>query len=126
VGSANVLHGEVVSGHVHLGAMRVPGADHLEEGSAATAYVRPHDIRIGSADAPDGAVYATIVRISSLGWLARLTLQLPDDHTLIAHVPQEEMNGATEGDTVSVDLRNPKAFQRDDQPATRPEVPASA
>jgi sulfate transport system ATP-binding protein len=32
VGSANVLHGEVVDGHVHLGAIRVPGADHLDEG----------------------------------------------------------------------------------------------
>jgi len=116
VGSANVLHGEVLDGHIHLGVMRVPGADHLEEGTAASAYVRPHDVRIGTADenAPSGSVFATIERISTLGWMARLTLKLPDDHTLIAHVPQDEMNGAKEGDTVSVDLRNPKAFTRAD------------
>ena len=37
VGSANVLHGEVVDGHVRLGSFRLPGAGHLEEGTAAAA-----------------------------------------------------------------------------------------
>ena len=44
VGSANVLHGEVVDGHMHLGSMRIPGAGHLDEGAAASAFVRPHDV----------------------------------------------------------------------------------
>src|SRR6266446_9830638 len=30
VGAANVLHGEVVGGHVHLGSIRIPGAAHLD------------------------------------------------------------------------------------------------
>jgi sulfate transport system ATP-binding protein len=115
VGSANVLHGEVVDGHVHLGSLRVPGADHLEEGAKASAFIRPHDVRI-STDAPDGAIYAKIERVASLGWLARLTLRFPDDTVIVAHVPQDELNGAGEGATISVDLRNPKAFQRDDAP----------
>src|SRR6187431_3116034 len=46
VGSANVLHGEVVNGHVHLGSMRIPGAAHLDEGTSAAAYVRPHDVMV--------------------------------------------------------------------------------
>src|SRR5215213_593053 len=62
VGSANVLHGWVSDGHVHLGAMRVPGAGHLEEGSAATAYVRPHDIRLADPAATD-SVQATVERV---------------------------------------------------------------
>ena len=56
----------VVDGHVHLGPIGVPGADHLEEGSAATAYVRPHDIRIATngRQRPDpAAVKATIERV---------------------------------------------------------------
>jgi sulfate transport system ATP-binding protein len=139
VGSANVLHGEVVDGHVHLGVFRVPGADHLEEGSAASAYVRPHDVRIGTADesAPAGSVFATIERVSSLGWMARLTLKLPDGHILVAHVPQDELNGAGEGAQVSVDLRNPKAFTREgaeaaksdevpEQDEARSQIPTSA
>ncbi len=55
-----------------------------------------------------------IERISSLGWLARLTIRLDGDgnHTLVAHVPQTELAGAAEGDLVSVDMRNPKAFDQ--------------
>lgn len=117
VGSANVIHGHVVDGHVHLGTIRVPGADHLEEGSPATAYVRPHDIHIatnGHAGSGVASVKATIERITSLGWLARIGLRLADGQVLIAHIPQDELKGATVGDVVTVDLRNPKAFQREE------------
>jgi sulfate transport system ATP-binding protein len=107
VGSANVLHGEVVEGHVHLGSMRIPGAAHLDEGAAAAAYVRPHDVVV-SRD--EGGVTAVIERIASLGWLARVSLRLPGGETLVAHVPNEDLHGAGEGDEVRVDLRNPKAF----------------
>jgi sulfate transport system ATP-binding protein len=114
VGSANVLHGNVVDGHVHLGSIRVPGADHLPEGAAASAYVRPHDVRIAEPGGPpNGSVLVTVERISRLGWVARLSLRLADGNVLVAHVPQEELNGASEGDSVSIDLRNPKAFHRD-------------
>jgi sulfate transport system ATP-binding protein len=121
VGSANVLHGWVTDGHVHLGAMRVPGAGHLEEGSAATAYVRPHDIRLADPNATD-SVRAQVERVTSLGWLTRLTLRLPDEQVLVAHIPQDELNGANVGDIVAVDLRRPKAFRREDagrEPAAR-------
>ena len=50
VGAANVLHGEVIDGHVHLGSMRIPGAAHLDEGAAAAAFVRPHDVVVTSDD----------------------------------------------------------------------------
>ncbi len=112
VGSANVLHGLVSGGHVHLGTMRVPGAGHLEDGSAATAYVRPHDIRLADPAAVD-SVLATVERVTSLGWLTRLTLRLPDDQVLVAHIPQDEVDGTAPGDVVAVDLRRPKAFRRD-------------
>ena len=120
VGSANVLHGVVERGHVHLGAFQVPGAGHLADGAAATAFVRPHDVLVrpkgSNGHEGDGAALAIgrVERISSLGWLARLTIRLDGegDHTLVAHVPQAELAGATVGDLVSVDLRNPKAFDR--------------
>jgi sulfate transport system ATP-binding protein len=119
VGSANVLHGVVEGGHVHLGAFRVAGAGHLAEGSAATAFVRPHDVRVrpnGSSGhgTDEPTAIGRVERISSLGWLARLTIRLDGEgnHTLVAHVPQSDLAGATEGDLVSVDLRNPTAFDR--------------
>ncbi|MGH2540727.1 MAG: TOBE domain-containing protein, partial [Actinomycetota bacterium] len=120
VGSANVLHGVVRDGHVHLGAFRVRGADHLADGAAATAFVRPHDVHV----APQGAnghdrggaplALGRVERISSLGWLARLTIRLDGDggNTVVAHVPQSDLRGASAGDLVNVDLRNPKAFDQ--------------
>ena len=122
VGSANVLHGAVMDGHVHLGSLKVPGAGHLEDGASATAYVRPHDIRFAGEGGVD-AVKATVERVTTLGWLARITLRLPDDQVLIAHIPQDEVNGAKAGDAVLVDLRRPKAFRRDSagtEPAPAP------
>ena len=119
VGSANVLHGVVERGHVHLGAFQVPGAGHLADGAAATAFVRPHDVHVRpkgpNGHGGDGAALAIgrVERISSLGWLARSR----SGSTARATTPssptcQAELAGATEGDLVSVDLRNPKAFDR--------------
>src|SRR5439155_15562590 len=46
VGASNVLRGAVWEGHVHFGQAAVAGAEHLEDGLNATAYVRPHDVRL--------------------------------------------------------------------------------
>ena len=121
VGSANVFHGHVVDGHVHLGSFALPGADHLEEGTPATAFIRPHDVRI-SEGSNGSSVTAVIDRMAKLGWLSRLTLHLEGGRVLVAHVPSDELNGAQIGDSIRVDLRNPKAFQREDA-ATGPAQP---
>jgi len=115
VGAANVLHGEVVDGHVHLGSIRIPGATHLDEGAAAAAFVRPHDVVVTD---DDGGTVAVIERISSLGWLSRVSLRLPGGETLVAHIPNDDLHGATEGSSVRVDLRNPKAFMAPERDAT--------
>ena len=118
VGSANVLHGHVQEGHIRFGEHRVAGADHLEEGEPATAYVRPHDVRLattGSGDNSDSLV-AIVERVNRLGWLSRLTLRLPDGQSIIAQVPGEEALGVQSGDSVVIDLRNAKAFRADPHP----------
>ena len=109
VGSSSVLHGHVVDGHVQIGHHRVPGADHLEEGVQARAFVRPHDVRLSTAE--NGAsVKATVERISGLGWLSRVVLRLPDGQVLMAELPVEEVSHLRLGDEVLVDLRKSKAF----------------
>jgi sulfate/thiosulfate transport system ATP-binding protein len=123
VGSANVLHGSVVDGHVHLGSFRLPGASHLEEGAPATAFVRPHDIRVANEE---GDIKAVIERLASLGWLTRITLRLDSGETLVAHVPNEELHGAAEGDRIGVDLRNPKAFLAPEHLDGTDEVPVES
>jgi sulfate transport system ATP-binding protein len=114
VGSSNVLSGHVVDGHVQFGEQRVPGADHLAEGSPAHAFVRPHDVRLvrtngdGSGDRTE--VKATVERIVTLSWFSRVILRLPDEQVLTAELPNEELEGIELGSTVSVDLRRAKAF----------------
>jgi len=112
VGSANVLHGHVVDGHVRLGGQLIPGAGHLEEGVPATAFVRPHDVRVVEAAANGGSVAARVERISSLGWLSRLSLRLDDGQVLLAELPNEELGGIHVGREIRIDLRNAKAFER--------------
>jgi sulfate transport system ATP-binding protein len=112
IGSPNVLQGRVAAGHVLVGAHRLPGADHLEEGAAARAFVRPHDVRLAEPD-PEAAaaVEARVDRVSTLGWLSRVMLRLDDGQTIVAEIPSDELIDLTEGTTVAVDLRRAKAFE---------------
>jgi sulfate transport system ATP-binding protein len=113
VGSSNVLHGHVVDGHVQFGDHRVAGADHLEEGVAARAFVRPHDVRL-SADRNGESVEARIERVATLGWLSRVSLRLDDGQVIVAELPNDELEGAELGTRVWVDLRRARAFQSGD------------
>jgi sulfate/thiosulfate transport system ATP-binding protein len=112
IGSANVLHGHVRDGHVAFGDHRVDGARHLDEGVAAQAFVRPHDVRLTDAGANGNSVAAAVDRVTSLGWLSRVMLRLPDGQVLTAELPSEELEGVAIGDEVRINLRNAKAFLR--------------
>jgi sulfate/thiosulfate transport system ATP-binding protein len=112
IGSANVLHGHVRDGHVEFGGHRVDGARHLEEGVAAQAFVRPHDVRLSNAASNGKSVAARVERLTSLGWLTRATLRLPDGQVLTAELPSEELRDIEIGDEVRIDMRNAKAFMR--------------
>jgi sulfate transport system ATP-binding protein len=109
VGSANVLHGHVVQGHVQFGEGRVPGADHLEEGRPARAFVRPHDVRLNRRS-NGGSVQARVERIVTLGWLSRVALRLGDGQVITAELPNDELEELEIGSEVWVDLRRARAF----------------
>jgi sulfate transport system ATP-binding protein len=109
IGSANVLHGHVSDGHVQFGSHRVAGADHLVEGTAARAFVRPHDVRLAS-DGNGGSVAARIERVATLGWMSRVSLRLDDGQVIVAELPSDELETLELGSTVRVDLRRAKAF----------------
>jgi sulfate/thiosulfate transport system ATP-binding protein len=118
VGSASVLHGHVVEGRVKLGDDALPGAGHLADGVLARAYIRPHDVRLAPADANGGSVSATIERVSSLGWLSRVALRLPDGQVLMAEIPRDELSDVQIGQVVRVQVRNAKAFEHAARPAS--------
>ena len=111
VGSANVLQGHVAHGQVRFGDHAVGGADHLEEGEAARAFVRPHDVLVSTVDRNGGSVAATVERIRTLGWVSRVSLRLPDSQVLMAELPNEELSSIDVGSQVWVDLRHAKAFR---------------
>ena len=125
VGTANVLHGHVVDGHVQFGAHRVAGAAHLEEGTGARAFVRPNDVRLTAHENGNG-VRATVERIVTLGWISRIILRLPDDQVLTAELPNDEIGDLGLGSAVFVDLRRAKAFSEPasesdaDEPSSEP------
>jgi sulfate transport system ATP-binding protein len=124
VGTANVLHGRVAGDHVVVGHHRVPGAEHLEDGVPARAFVRPHDVVLapGEGNGPvGGAARATVERVSDLGWLSRVTLRLSDGQVLVAEVPADRAAPVAEGSEVVVDLRRARAF-----PAAEPSGPSPA
>jgi sulfate transport system ATP-binding protein len=110
VGSSNVLQGHVVDGHVQFGEHRIAGADHLDDGVPARAFVRPHDVRISTDGRRAGSVPATIERLVTLGWLSRASLRLPDGHLVIAEVARDDLAGVVEGSLVWVDLPRARAF----------------
>jgi len=131
VGSANVLHGRVVNGHVQFGDQRVAGAGHLEEGVTARAFVRPHDVLVSTADRNGGSVAARVERVRTLGWVSRVSLRLADDQVLMAEIPNEELEALEIGARVWIDLRHAKAFRSaepaadggDPEPEEAPSLP---
>ena len=128
VGTANVLHGHVEDGHVRFGEHRVAGATHLDEGAAARAFVRPHDVRVSADETSPGAgsVKATVERVTTLGWLSRLQLRLPDDQVLTAELSNDELEGIDVGSIVWVDLRRATAFHSDHPTADDVDAEAEA
>jgi sulfate transport system ATP-binding protein len=111
VGSANVLEGLVISGKVQFGDTMLEGATGLSDGSAVHAFVRPHDVRIGSQSMNGGSTAASVDRVINLGWTSKVYVSLGDGQSLLAEVPNETLAGVTEGANVFVDLRNAKVFQ---------------
>jgi sulfate transport system ATP-binding protein len=113
VGAANVIKGIVIGGLVQFGEQLVAGADHLEDGAPAHAYVRPHDVALSLAPSNGLSSSATVERLSNLGWTSKVHLRLSDGQGLTAQLPNERLAGVAAGGRVYVDLRNAKVFSPD-------------
>ena len=111
VGAANVLNGLVIGDRVQFGDSVLEGARSLPEGSAAVAYVRPHDVSVSPSPLNGTATRATVERLTNLGWTSKVHLVLLDGQPILAELPNETLVGIEEGSKVFVDLRNAKVFQ---------------
>jgi sulfate transport system ATP-binding protein len=114
VGSANVLKGRVVDGEVSFGGGTVPGGDHLQDGTAVHAYVRPHDVRVTLKPDNGRSTPGTVERTTNLGWTSKLRLRLPEGQQLFAQVRNEELPPVGPGSSVFVELANVRVFEVDD------------
>jgi sulfate transport system ATP-binding protein len=120
LGAANVLVGRVRDGRLQVGSEALGDAAHLNEGTPARAYVRPHDVRVSAPGNGGPAVEATLERINNLGWMSKLYLRFSDGQGLIAHIPNEEVGPHQPGQQVWVDLRQAKVFDAGDAEAEAP------
>ena len=119
VGAANVLRGIVIGGRVQFGQQLVAGADHLRDGEAAHAYVRPHDVRLRLKPGHGLSSEGLVERMINLGWTSKVLLRLADGQSLSAQLPNEHLTGMGPGSTVWVDLQNAKVFGSQDGSAVR-------
>ena len=110
VGSANVINGLVIGGHVQFGEQMLDGAGHLSDGSAATAYVRPHDVKLSLSPNGGSNTQGMVRRVADLGWASKVSLELTDGQKLVAHSPNDQIQGIGDGSIVYVDLRDAKVF----------------
>lgn len=110
VGAANVIRGLVIGGRVQFGEQQVEGAEHLIDGNAAHAFVRPHDVLVSTSRVDGASSPAIIEALSDLGWISKVRLTLPDGQAITAQVPNDKLGGVSEGQEVFVDLRNAKVF----------------
>ena len=124
VGAANALRGHVVHGEVEFGGGSVPGGDHLEDGTAVHAYVRPHDVTLTLEPANGRSTPATVERVTNLGWTTKLRLRLPEGQQLFAQVRNEELPPVAPGADVFVDLLNVRVFEVEDAEGHVHELPA--
>jgi sulfate transport system ATP-binding protein len=121
VGASNVVNGTVFEGHVHFGRSAVAGADHLRDGQEARAYIRPHDVQVtrlpGTMSFP-----VHVERRTNMGWVSKLVLRLEDGQTLVAEIPNEELEGIRAGEPAQANLRNAKVFALDAGKPREPET----
>ena len=110
VGAANVIRGLVIGGRVQFGEQQVEGAEHLVDGNAAHAFVRPHDVLVSRRRLDGASSPAVVEALSDLGWISKVRLTLPDGQAITAQVPNDKLDGVNEGQQVFVDLRNAKVF----------------
>ncbi len=90
LGSVNQFRGRVAEQGLGIGEQWLGGpisAHHLAQGSAAIAYVRPHELEILPSDAP-GGIRATITRLLPMGPRIRVELR-GDGETGGAHYEAE-------------------------------------
>lgn len=120
LGSVNLFHGRVASGHLQIGEDRVPHAhDEAQNGSEVYAFARPHELEIITDPSITTGIAARVDRILQFGNNARVELDSVHDSIsrhfeVLLPVAQLQSLNLQSGQRVRLQPSYLKIFQRDD------------
>jgi sulfate/thiosulfate transport system ATP-binding protein len=117
LGNVNSFKGHVRDGSVQIGDTKFAAPETAgESDSSATAFVRPHDVRVYRKPPGPTAFAANILRFHVIGPLARLELQRTDSGEIFTAQLSKDRFHELEprpGEQVFVELQNVKIFPED-------------
>jgi sulfate transport system ATP-binding protein len=117
LGNVNLFKGRVRDGSMQIGDTKfaAPGAGG-DNGLMATAFVRPHDVRVTREPVGPASFAASVLRFHLIGPLAELELQRADNgEPFTAQLSKDQFHelNPQPGDHVYVELQNVKVFPED-------------
>jgi sulfate transport system ATP-binding protein len=81
LGSVNLFHGRLDSGHAHFDGIRIDlPTTRANQGDDVVGYVRPHDIEVSRTRSSADEIESAIVHIYGAGGMPRLELERLDNH----------------------------------------------
>ncbi|RIK76798.1 MAG: sulfate ABC transporter ATP-binding protein [Planctomycetota bacterium] len=116
LGQVNVFRGRVRNGKAVLGELTVDYPQYRDDAERpATAYLRPHELRIERQRNGKPSFAARVTRTHSAGSLARVSLETPSGAPVLVDVSLEEFAalGLREGETVYLYPKNARIFVPD-------------
>ena len=117
LGNVNAFPGKVRDGAVEIGAGKFAAPEIAgEKEASATAFVRPHDIRVTRAPGGPATLKARVKHCHAVGPFAHLELERLDTHQQFTVQLSKEQFGELQprpGEELFVELRNVKVFPDD-------------
>jgi putative spermidine/putrescine transport system ATP-binding protein len=118
VGLTNRLAGMVSDGEVEVRGTRLPLVQPDAANGPAIALVRPEAVSLAANGGVSGPLVGTVIAVSFLGALSRVTVDLGDDVTVLAQLPTSEASGHQSGSRVQLAIRkDPVLIARDETTA---------
>ena len=115
IGGATRLRGRVAGGRAAMGALSVAAPDGTPEGTEVSAFVRPHDVKLGRASASGAVSHGVIQRLARVAGRVKIELLLPSGESMAVELARADFDGlgVGEGDRVMIDLLAARVFVED-------------
>jgi sulfate transport system ATP-binding protein len=115
LGTVNLFHGRVEEGRLRIGTFDLPVED-AQDGAAARAFVRPHDLDLHAANNGGvGSLPARVLRVQTTGPVVRVELALDSGDRVRVDLSHERYGelGVNANDRVFISPREARVFVED-------------